>query len=78
MNERTNTVTKNWGATWVGLFVALFGILIERAAVYAFYPPYSFPAAAWRELLNWVCAIALAHHSSEPRRDRPLAWELNR
>jgi membrane protease YdiL (CAAX protease family) len=43
----------------LGLFVALFGILILRAAVYAFYPPYSFPAAAWRESLNWVCAIAL-------------------
>jgi membrane protease YdiL (CAAX protease family) len=34
-------------------------MLIVRAAVYAFYPPYSFPAAAWRESLNWLCAIAL-------------------
>ena len=34
-------------------------MLIVRAAVYAFYPPYSFPAAAWRESLNWVCAIVL-------------------
>jgi hypothetical protein len=59
MNDRTNTVTKNWSATWVGLFVALFGILIVRAAVYAFYPPYSFSATAWRESLNWICAITL-------------------
>src|SRR5438046_6069273 len=51
--------TRNRGATWVGLFIALFGILIIRAAVYLFYPPYSFPAAAWRESSNWVCAIAL-------------------
>ena len=59
MNDRTNPTTRNWGATWLGLFVALFGILIVRAAVYAFYPPFSFPAATWRESLSWVCAIAL-------------------
>jgi len=59
MNDRPNPTTRNWGATWVGLFIALFGILIVRAAVYAFYPPYSLPAAAWRESLNWLCAIAL-------------------
>ena len=51
--------TRNRGATWVGLFIALFGILIIRATVYLFYPPYSFPAALWRESLNWLCAIAL-------------------
>ena len=59
MNDRPNPTTRNRGATWVGLFIALFGILIVRAAVYAFYPPYSFPAAIWRESLNWLCAIAL-------------------
>ena len=57
MNE--NPITRNRGATGLGLFIALFGILIIRAAVYAFYPPYSFPAAVWRESLNWVCVIAL-------------------
>jgi CAAX protease family protein len=51
--------TRSWGATWLGLFIALFGILIIRASVYAFYPPFSFPAAAWRESLNWVCAVVL-------------------
>ena len=59
MNDRPNPTTRNWAATWVGLFIALFGMLIVRAAVYAFYPPYSLPAAAWRESLNWLCAIAL-------------------
>ena len=59
MNDRENPTTRNWGATWLGLFVALFGMLIVRTVVYAFYPPYSFPAAAWRESLNWVCAIVL-------------------
>jgi uncharacterized protein len=55
MNENP----RNRGATWLGLFIALFNILIIRAAVYAFYQPYSFPAAIWRESLNWLCAIAL-------------------
>src|SRR6478672_10727194 len=59
MNDRPNPTTRNRAATWVGLFIALFGILIVRAAVYAFYPPYSFPAAIWRESLNWLCTIAL-------------------
>src|SRR6266481_3477860 len=59
MNARPNPTTRNRGATWVGLFIALFGMLIVRAAVYAFYPPFSFPAVAWRESLNWVCGIAL-------------------
>jgi len=54
-----NFTSRNRGATWLGLFVALFGMLIVRTVVYAFYPPYSFPAAAWRESLNWVCAIVL-------------------
>jgi uncharacterized protein len=57
MNE--NPITRRRGATGLGLFIALFGILIIRAAVYGFYPPYSFPAAIWRESLNWVCVIAL-------------------
>ena len=55
MNENP----RNRGATWLGLFIALFNILIIRAAVYAFYQSYSFPAAIWRESLNWLCAIAL-------------------
>jgi membrane protease YdiL (CAAX protease family) len=54
-----NPATRNRAATWIGLFIAVFGILIVRAAVYAFYPPFSFSAVAWRESLNVVCAIAL-------------------
>jgi membrane protease YdiL (CAAX protease family) len=54
-----NSTTRIRGATWLGLFIALFNILIIRAAVYVFYQPYSFPAAIWRESLNWVCAVAL-------------------
>ena len=57
MNENPPARNSTW--TWIGLFIALFGILIVRAVVYAFYPPFSFPAAIWRESLNWACVIAL-------------------
>src|SRR6478752_8786026 len=59
MNDRPNPAPARRSWTYLGLFIALFGILIVRAAVYAFYPPYSFPAAIWRESLNWLCTIAL-------------------
>ena len=46
-------------ATWVGLFIALFGILIVRWAVVPFYPAFSFTATLWKESLIWLCVIAL-------------------
>ena len=46
-------------ATWVGLFIALFGILIVRWAVSSFYPAFSFTATLWKESLIWLCVIAL-------------------
>ena len=45
--------------TWIGLFIAFFGILIARQAVNYFYPTLTFAAALWKELLIWVCVIAL-------------------
>lgn len=45
--------------TWVGLFIALFGMLIARQAVTHFYPVLTFSAAVWKESLIWLCAIAL-------------------
>lgn len=59
MNERVAEKRRLPGMTWLGLFIALFGMLIVRAAVYSVYQPYSFPAAAWRESLNWLCGVAL-------------------
>jgi membrane protease YdiL (CAAX protease family) len=59
MNDTPSEAPPRPGWTYLGLFVALFGILITRAAVYAYFPPFSFPAAIWRESLNVVCAIAL-------------------
>jgi membrane protease YdiL (CAAX protease family) len=46
-------------ATWAGLFIALFGILIVRWAVSHFYPTLSFTATLWKESLIWLCVIAL-------------------
>ena len=47
------------GATLAGLFLALFGMLIVRQAVYAIYGTLTYPAALWKESLTWLCAIAL-------------------
>jgi len=46
-------------ATWSGLIIALFGILIVRTAVHHFYPEFSFATTLWNEALIWSCAIAL-------------------
>jgi CAAX protease family protein len=46
-------------ATWVGLFIALFGLLIVRWAVSLFYPAFSLTATLWKESLIWLCVIAL-------------------
>lgn len=46
-------------ATWAGLIIALFGILIVRRAVEHFYPELNFTATLWKETLIWSCAIAL-------------------
>jgi membrane protease YdiL (CAAX protease family) len=45
--------------TWLGLFIAMFGILIVRWAVSVFYPGFSFTATLWKESLIWVCVVAL-------------------
>lgn len=46
-------------ATWAGLFIALFGILIVRWAVSLFSPGLSFTVTLWKEALIWLCVIAL-------------------
>ncbi len=46
-------------STWVGLFIALFGMLIARQAVSYFYPTTTFSAAIWKEVLIWFCVVAL-------------------
>src|ERR1039457_3448423 len=45
--------------TWVGLLLALFGMLVVRQAVSYFLPTATFTAALWKESLIWLCAVAL-------------------
>ena len=45
--------------TWLGLFIAFFGVLIVRQAVTYFYPTLTFAAALWKESLIWLCVVAL-------------------
>lgn len=59
MNSSGTTAERVPAATWLGLFIALFGILIVRWAVELFYPSLSFTAVVWKESLIWLCVIAL-------------------
>lgn len=45
--------------TWVGLLIALFGILIVRQVVLFFAPSMTIGATICRESLHWLCAIAV-------------------
>jgi membrane protease YdiL (CAAX protease family) len=45
--------------TWIGLAIALFGLIIARQAVFYFYPNFRASAALWREALDWLCVLAL-------------------
>ncbi len=46
-------------ATWIGLFIAFFGMLIARQAVSYFYPTVTVIGAVWKESLMWLCVIFL-------------------
>ncbi|HEY2802177.1 MAG TPA: type II CAAX endopeptidase family protein [Chthoniobacterales bacterium] len=59
MNDSPAAKPKARLATWIGLFIALFGLLIVRWAVSFFYPTYSQAGTLWKEPLNWLCAIVL-------------------
>src|ERR1700682_767107 len=58
-DDSDRTESNIMAATWVGLFIALFGILIVRWAVSLFYPGFSFTAMLCKESLIWLCVIAL-------------------
>ena len=59
MAQSNRAGAKVSAATWIGLFIALFGMLIARQVVNHFYPVLTFTAAVWKESLIWLCAIAL-------------------
>jgi membrane protease YdiL (CAAX protease family) len=46
-------------ATWIGLFLSLFGVPLIRQGVSYFYPNVSFTASLWKESLIWLSAFTL-------------------
>jgi CAAX protease family protein len=46
-------------STWVGLFIALFSLLIVREVGLLFWAPHAFSGTIWKESIIWVCASAL-------------------
>src|SRR6266550_4357026 len=50
---------KNTRATWLGLFVSLFAMVVIRQAFVFFVPEITFAAAIVKETLIWASAVAL-------------------
>ena len=59
MTAISNTPQPTRRVTWLGLFIALFGLPIVRQAVSFVWPTLTFTAALWKESLIWLCVIAL-------------------
>nr|MDQ6913111.1 hypothetical protein [Verrucomicrobiota bacterium] len=55
----TRDELKRPAVTFIGLFIALFGIVVVRWAVSLFYPGFSLTATIWKESLIWLCVLAL-------------------
>jgi len=58
-SEISNPPPASQTATWIGLFLALFALLLIRQTVAYFSPTLTFTAAIWKESLIWISAIAL-------------------
>lgn len=59
MAENVVPVRRTSPITWVGLFVALFGMLIMRQVVNHFWPDPTFTAAVIKEVGMWIVAAVL-------------------
>ena len=59
MNDEPAKALRISSATWIGLFLSLFGVVIIRQAFRFFTPDMPVTAVAWRETLIWVIAAAL-------------------
>jgi hypothetical protein len=60
LSERpASLVAKTLRATWVGLFLALFAMVIVRQVFVFFAPEMTFASAILKELLIWTSAAAL-------------------
>jgi membrane protease YdiL (CAAX protease family) len=59
MSDKAAPLAKVSRATWIGLFLSLFSLLLIRQAVSHFWPTLNFTAALWKESLIWASAIVL-------------------
>jgi membrane protease YdiL (CAAX protease family) len=59
MIHRPANEPKVSSSTWIGLFVALFGVLVIRQVSSYFWPTPAFTVTLWKESLVWLCAIVL-------------------
>lgn len=59
MSDEPATAPRISTATWLGLFLSLFGVVIIRQAFRFFTPDMPVTAVAWKETLTWVIAAAL-------------------
>ncbi|MEY2541638.1 MAG: protease family protein [Verrucomicrobiota bacterium] len=59
MTDQSVSRARISSATWIGLFLSIFAILIIRQAVSYFWPTLIFTAVLWKESLIWLCAIVL-------------------
>ena len=59
MSDEPATSSRVSSATWIGLFLSLFGVVIIRQAFRFFWSDMPVAAVAWREALIWVIAAAL-------------------
>lgn len=59
MTENITPATRVSPITWLGLFVALFGMLIVRQLVNHFWPGLTFSAAVMKEVGMWLVGLVL-------------------
>jgi hypothetical protein len=57
--SRPLVTTKTWPATWAGLFLSLFAMVVIRQVVVLFVPEITFTSAILKEALIWLSAVAL-------------------
>jgi membrane protease YdiL (CAAX protease family) len=59
MNAPVGDKPRTSSVTWVGMFIALFGLLIVRSIAARYNPGSAFSAALEREALMWGCVVTL-------------------
>jgi membrane protease YdiL (CAAX protease family) len=59
MNDQSATPAKTSTATWIGLGIALFAMLVVRQIVSYFWPSPTFTSAVAKEAGMWISAVAL-------------------